>query len=118
MANNPNDFNSRISKETATIVSGQTESNIIYTYGTTISGVIFPAAFDGADIKFFSSIDKGSTFQQMYKIDGSEEFVPVVLNGNVDVDYQAFARVEIVKIVAATIQGADRELGISLRAYA
>lgn len=117
MANKPNSFNSKLSTIPATILSGQVESSIIRTTGSTMTGIIFPAAFDGLAVNFLASVDEGATFQQMFKLNGDVESLPVSINGNGFVDFQAFSRVEIIKILSSA-QGADRDLIIITRDYA
>jgi len=120
MANKPNDFNSRLSFPAVTIPSGQTESAPIQLSGSTLCGVLFPGSFDGATLEFSASVsqvDGVDEYFQMHKLDGSAESIPVVLDGNVLVDFQAFSRVNLIKLVATSVQGSDRDLVLMVRSY-
>lgn len=120
MSTKPNDFNSRIRIIPATILSGQTESEEISLAGCTLCGVKFPILFDGATLEFsasVSTVDGSNVYEKMYKSDGSVESIPVVLDCNVAVDFQAFSRVELIKLVATSVQSSDRQLVLMARSY-
>lgn len=111
------DYNSSISYQEVIIPSGSAESEVFYTHGSTVTGIIFPAEFDGNLVANFSaSVDGGETFQSMHRADGEQEQV-VYAEGNVFADYQAFARVDIIKIRVSSPAAADRTLRVTMRAY-
>lgn len=95
----------------ATILSGQTKSAAIYTYGVTAVALEMPAAFTGSILTFETSTD-GTTFQPAFNIKGIQVSFVCAAARNILIAAQDFFSVGYIKIVSGSAEAADRTIRI------
>ena len=97
---------------TATIANGATTSDAVNLYGCTAIGIGFPAAMTGATVTFKGSLDDGSTFLDIYDIDGVQVSYTFVASTGLPLDVKTFAPYDQIKVVSASSEGAERLITI------
>jgi hypothetical protein len=101
--------NTSLEPETVTILSGQTTSDAINLYATTLMIIKTPAALTGTSFTFLGSIDAGSTFVQVRDKFGAALTFTVAVDGAYIVnDAATFAGFDQIKIVSSASEAADR----------
>lgn len=91
---------------TVTIANGGTISTALDLAGRRLKGVVMPAAFTGASIKFQGSVD-GVAFDAIYN-EATEYSVNVGTNRRISLNSAVFEPWPIVKVVSAGAEAADR----------
>lgn len=109
-----NTFQSKLSQVVMTILNGQTASNAIDVRGSSLVGLVMPAAFTATDINLEGSLDN-SAFKQLI----NKDLADLVLTFQAD-DYVLFVPtdflgVQFFRLNAASSQGADRVFTAILR---
>ena len=85
-----------------TISAGEAVSTeSVETGGGEVVGLIFPSSLDGASVTFSVSLDN-TTFNNLYKADGTEYSVVSGINRYVVIDPNAFSGIRYVKIRSGT----------------
>ena len=109
-------FPSRISRQTITIASGQTESEALGLGAGVIVGIQTPAALTSTAMTFKVSSDGENTYKDMYNDAGTQVSVTVAADRFIRFVPQDFAGVESLKLVMGTAEGADRDIIVTFRA--
>lgn len=100
---------------TATILSGQTVSDVVYLGEKVPVMLVMPAAFTGATVTFQSSAD-GVAYQALNIAAGTAYTLTVAASKNVSIDGTMFYGARYLKIVSASAEGATRSLVLVARA--
>ena len=101
---------------TATILSGQTESDVIDSRGASLIGIIIPAAFTGTSLTFeVGSGPDGSTLADYYNAAGTQISVAVAPSRYVGMAAIDFAPTRFLKIISDQSEGADRAVILVFR---
>lgn len=101
------------SSPTATIANGQTTSGEVNTRGLHVIGLHFPAAFTGASVTLQRAKDTGGTFGEVRDLNNGGSFsIPVTAGAYVPIDPALTLGIQYLKIVAASAQGAEREIEV------
>ena len=94
----------------ATIPMSSDLSDELNNHGSTLVGLKFPAAFDGANIRFLGSIDDGQTFQQIYDDAGIPFEIVVKLGEIVALDPRDLSAFRWVKLKSTSVETAERKI--------
>ncbi len=101
-------------KFTSTILSGQTDSDVIDFKDFAQGGFILPAAFTGATVSFKVCNTSGGTFVALY--DAANVLVSLTVTAARAYAFPvALFPFAFVKIVSASAEGADRLLDVALK---
>jgi len=98
----------------AVIQSGQSESNIINPYATTVKTIFMPAAFDGTAITFKISYD-GLTFYNYYNIDNILVSITCSAGRAYGLGAIDFYSIQHLKIVSNATESAERQINLLTR---
>lgn len=88
---------------TVTIADGATESSAADLQGTSLVGMVIPAAFDGASMTFKVSSD-GTTYQTFKNLAGTTATAVVAASNSYGIVPADFAGWRFIKLVADTAQ--------------
>jgi hypothetical protein len=98
---------------TATIASGQPNSDAIRNDRSAMGGLALPAAFTGSSLSFLVSTAKGGTYQALYDETGVLVTIASVTQGRSYTLPAALAPWPWFKIVSGSNEGADRSIPVS-----
>lgn len=110
----PSQFQDILMTENAIITSGQTTSNVINVFGTSVLGFYMPAAWTTANLSFLVDDDNVGAFSAMYDFNVTAISLAVSAGIYVPVVPSMFAGVKYLKLVSSVMQGADRTIKIVL----
>lgn len=108
---------SKIDNEPMVIANGETDSAIVLTQGTVLSGVYIPASFTGTSISFLASADKAAFFP-VYDGQGALIERTVAAGQFIALDPTLLAGVNALKIKSNAAEAAERTLTLALVNYA
>lgn len=100
-----------------TIAASGTTSGEVDLQGNALIGIIMPAAFTGANLKFQRADSSGGTFSAIYDDAGTELSIPcgtsryIALNNK----YLCFAGAQFVKVVSDSAEASARALQLVTR---
>ena len=109
-----------VTSVTATIASGGSSSDNIFTGGLPICGIIMPAAWDAADLTFQASCDVAANVANVYDKDGLELDIKTAAGSFITIDPSYFAGVRFIKVRSGTSvtpvnQSATRSIVLAIR---
>ena len=99
----------------ATILNGQTKSDIINMSGTLLKTIILPAAFTGSTLTFEISEDK-TNFFPYYNINNMPVTIDVSAGRAYGLGAIDFYSIKYMKIVSGSVEAADRTIKLIARA--
>ncbi|MGD9276262.1 MAG: hypothetical protein PVJ67_03765 [Candidatus Pacearchaeota archaeon] len=101
---------------TAIILSGQTTSDIVKFYGSTLKTIILPASFDGTSLTFKVSYD-GISFFDYYNVNNIQVSITCTAGRAYGVLANDFNSIYALKIVSNASETADRSIILLPRSY-
>lgn len=104
--------NNTIEPLEAVIESGETVSNAVNVYGATFAAIEFPAAMTSTSITLQGSIDKGTTFNDIYTPIGGIATYTIGTSRVLVIDPTVTYPFDQIKIVGGSAEGAERTLKI------
>jgi hypothetical protein len=99
----------------ATILNGQSKSNIIDVKGTSIKTIFLPAAFDGSTLTFEISED-GTNFFPYYNINNMPITIDVTAGRAYGLAAIDLYSIQFLKIVSSATESAERIIKLIARA--
>lgn len=99
-----------------TIANSTTVSAAVDLAGTTLHGLILPAALTGVAMTFQMSDTLAGTYVAVQNLSGASHSVTVAASKFVPVDPNIFAGIRFLKLVSGSAEAADRTIILSTRA--
>ena len=99
----------------AVIANGQTTSDAIDLFGTTLVGIQMPATFTGSSISFEAATTLGGTYQPITNSGGNSISATAAGGKFISIDPSDIAGVQFIKIVSDSAEGAERTLELVTR---
>ncbi|WP_020469718.1 hypothetical protein [Zavarzinella formosa] len=103
-------FQSRLCQTTVTIASSGTASGEADLGGTTLVGVMLPAALTGTTLTFTAAAIAGGTSNPVTGSNGSALSFTVAANKYLAIDPALFHGIQFIKAVSGSAEGASRDL--------
>lgn len=102
----------------ATILSGQTVSDVVDLGGARLVGVITPSSLTGTAMTFQASTASDGTFTPVYKTDGTttaQFSITVSTSRWTVIPPEWFAGIRFLKVVSGTAEGGNRTITLVLK---
>jgi hypothetical protein len=108
------EFQPVVCRSVATIANGQTVSSAVDLGGTTLCGLMMPAAFTGVALTFQGSID-GTNFAIVKGSDGNDLSLTVAAARYVKLNPVDFYGLRHLKLVSGSAEAAARDITLASR---
>ena len=99
----------------AVIANGGTVSAEVDLIGTSVCGMVLPAAFSGTSVTFQTAIALGGTYQPLYDSTNTQVSIPVTQARNYSLNPATFAAWRYIRVVSSTAEGAERTVTLVCR---